>query len=116
MKFILHAGGVASLDRIGDPQIIPLGRGTGDGEDTGIGPESAGIIVIERQMKELAGPEAGRGPLGCKINGIDVIAVINDLLHLAAEFLGGRHLQICCIGLIGIISYICFRIHFLVLR
>ena len=91
LKFIFHTGGVASPDGIGDSQIIPLGRGTGDGEDTGFGPETAGIIVIERQVKELAGLEAGHGPLGCKINGIDVIAVIGDFIYQATEFLRGGH-------------------------
>ena len=47
LKFLFHTGGVASPDGIGDSKIIPLGRGTGDGEDTGFGPETAGIIVIE---------------------------------------------------------------------
>jgi hypothetical protein len=93
MKFILHAGGVASPDGIGDSQIIPLGRGTGDGEDTGFGPEPAGIIVIERQVEKLAGLEAGHGPLRRKINGIDVIAVIGDFIYPATEFLRGGHLR-----------------------
>lgn len=44
-------------------------------------------------MKELAGLEAGHGPLGRKIHGIDVIAVIGDFINLAAEFLWGGHLQ-----------------------
>lgn len=93
LKFILHTGGVASPDGIGDPQIIPLARGTGDGEDTGFGPETAGIVVIERQVKELAGFKAGHGPLGSKIDGIDMIAVIGDFTYQATEFLRGGHLR-----------------------
>jgi hypothetical protein len=73
--------------------MIPLGRGTGDGEDTGFGPETAGIIVIERQVEELAGFEAGHGPLWRKINGIDMIAVIGDFIYQATEFLWGGHLR-----------------------
>jgi len=82
--------------------MIPLGRGTGDGEDTGFGPETAGIIVIERQVKELAGLEAGQRPLGRKINGIDVIAVIGDFIYPAAELLRGGHY--CAWALSGIFS------------
>ena len=49
--------------------------------------QNAGVIVIERQVEELAGLEAGHGPLGRKIDGIDVIAVIGDFINLATEFL-----------------------------
>ena len=73
--------------------MIPLGRRTGDGENPGFGPETAGIIVIERQVEELARLEAGQGSLGHKINGIDVIAMIGDFLNPATEFLGSGHLQ-----------------------
>ena len=102
LKFIFHAGGVTSPDGIGDPKIIPSSRGAGDGEDPGFGPETAGIIVIERQVEELAGLETGQEPLGCKINGIDVIAVIGDFLNLATEFLGVHWV----IGFIGFIEFI----------
>ena len=71
--------------------MVSLGRGTGDGENPGFGPEPAGIIVIERQVEELAGLEAGQGPLGHKINGINMIAVIGNFLNPATEFLWGRH-------------------------
>ena len=91
MKFIFYTGGVASLDGIGDPQITPLGRGTCDGEDTGFRPEIAGIIVTECQVEELARLEAGQRPLGRKINGINVIAVIGDFLNPVTEFLRGGH-------------------------
>jgi hypothetical protein len=103
MKFILHAGGVASPDGIGDPKIIPLGRGAGDGENPGFGPETAGIVVIQRQVKELAGLEAGHGPLGRKINGIDVIAVIGDFIYQATEFLRGH-------WVIGFVEFMGFTI------
>src|SRR4030042_1688202 len=71
--------------------MIPLGRGTGDGEDPGFGPETAGIIVIESQVEELAGLEAGQWPLGCKINGIDVITVIQYAFNPTANFLWDCH-------------------------
>ena len=61
--------------------MIPLGRGAGDGENTGFGPEPAGIVVIKRQVEELAGLEAEQEPLGRKINGIDVITVIGDFIY-----------------------------------
>lgn len=74
--------------------MIPSGRGTGDGENPGFGPESTGIVVIERQVEELPGLEARQGPLGQKINGIDAIAMIGDFLSPATEFLGWGHLQV----------------------
>ncbi len=73
--------------------MIPLSRGTGDGENPRFGPETGGIIVIERQVKELAGVEAGQGLLGHKIKGIDAIAMIGDFLSPETEFPGGGHLR-----------------------
>jgi len=114
LKFIFHASGVTSLDGIGDSQIIPLGRGTGDGEDTGFGPETAGVVVVEGQVEKLAGPEAGHWALRGEINGIDMIAVSGDLLDLAADFLGSGH-RVYFVGLSvtkEFIKYFLYIFHF----
>jgi hypothetical protein len=111
MKFIFYTGGVASPDGIGDPKIIPSSRGTGDGKNTGFGPETAGTIVPKRQVKELAGLETGQEPLGCEIHGIDMIAVIGDFLNSATEFLRGGHY--CAWALSGkVLGDVVYFIHF----
>jgi hypothetical protein len=44
-------------------------------------------------VEELAGLEAGQGPLGRKIHGINMIAVIGNFIYKATEFLRGGHLR-----------------------
>ena len=91
VQFLFHTGGVIALHGIGYPQTFPMGGGTGYGENSGFGPETAWVVVVEGQVEKLAGPEARHRALGGEINGIDVIAMSGDLLHMAAYFLGGGH-------------------------
>ena len=91
MQYIRHATGIATPDGIGDFQNIPTIWGACYGENTGFGPEAAGIVVVKRQVEELAWLEAGNRSLRYKINGIDVITMIFDFLDCATNFLWCGH-------------------------
>ena len=57
-QLLLHAPREGALDGVGDRQPIALQRRAGDGEHARVGPEAARLVLVERQVQELARLEA----------------------------------------------------------
>jgi len=71
--------------------VFTVGRRTGNREHPRVRPEATGIILVQREVQELAGPESRKPAFRHQFHGVDVVTVVGNLTYLAMDLLGSWH-------------------------